>query len=124
MRARATSWFGNYWRLTALMMCALLVQNQTLSTKFYMALPFKDNRISAIVNLSRRAFGRHKWQIAILTALGFLSGLLEGIGVNALIPLFSFVMGENACAPDFITRNIQAFFNYFNIAFSLRYLLV
>lgn len=89
-----------------------------------MALPLKDNRISAIIRLSQRAFGRYKWQIVTLTALGFLSGILEGIGVNALIPLFSFVVGEGGDATDFITKNIQALFGHFDIAFSLRYLLI
>jgi len=55
-----------------------------------------DNRLATIIALSRQAFGKYKMQIVVLTALGFIGGLLEGIGVNALIPLFSFALGESA----------------------------
>lgn len=47
---------------------------------------FKDNRLITIIKLSQRAFSQYKVQIIILTVLGFLTGLLEGIGINALIP--------------------------------------
>lgn len=88
-----------------------------------MAIQLKDKRLLQIYTLSKRAFGRYKWQIIILVVLGFVSGLLEGIGVNALIPMFSFMIGESQEANDFITRYIQAFFDLFNITFSLKYLL-
>ena len=65
-----------------------------------------ENRISAIITLSQRAFGRYKWQIVILTVLGFVTGILEGIGINALIPLFSFAMGQKSGSDDFITSYI------------------
>ena len=67
-----------------------------------MAINFKDNRLASIIKLSRRAFGRYKWQIVVLTVLGFISGLLEGIGVNALIPLFSFIIGGDQ-GDDFVS---------------------
>jgi len=89
-----------------------------------MAQQSKDNRILAIIALARRAFGCYKWQILTLTGLGFLTGILEGIGVNALIPLLSFVVGKNSGSDDFITTTIKKFFDYANIAFSLKYLLV
>ena len=88
-----------------------------------MAIIIKDNRVRDIINLSRRAFGRYKWQIVILTVLGFISGLLEGIGINAIIPLFSFVIGGGA-GEDFISRAIRQFFAYFGITFNLTYLLI
>ena len=83
-----------------------------------------ENRISAIITLSQRAFGRYKWQIVILTVLGFVTGILEGIGINALIPLFSFAMGQKSGSDDFITSYIENFFHYFDITFSLKYLLI
>ena len=83
-----------------------------------------DNRLATIIALSRQAFGKYKMQIVVLTALGFIGGLLEGIGVNALIPLFSFALGEGRGDKDFISRQIESFFSYFGIAFSVKYLLI
>jgi ATP-binding cassette, subfamily C, bacterial len=89
-----------------------------------MSIHLKDNRISSIIKLTRQAFGRYKWQIIVLVALGFLSGMLEGIGIGALIPMFSFIVGEGSESNDFISQNIEKFFDLFHIAFNLRYLLV
>ena len=54
----------------------------------------KDNRLFSIIRITRKGFGQYKWQIVLMVILGFVSGLLEGIGINALIPLFSFVLGD------------------------------
>ena len=89
-----------------------------------MALQLKDNRISRIYSLSRRAFWHYKWQISVLVVLGFLSGALEGIGVNALIPLFSFMAGTERGNDNFITKYIQDLFNFAHIDFSLKFLLI
>ncbi|MBU1131208.1 ABC transporter ATP-binding protein/permease [Patescibacteria group bacterium] len=83
----------------------------------------KDKRISTIYSLSKQAFGKYKLQIIILTILGFVGGLLEGIGVNALIPLLSFITGGDN-GNDVISQYIEKFFIYLNISFSLKYLLV
>lgn len=89
-----------------------------------MKIKIKDNRIRTIIRLSRQAFGRYKLQIIILTILGFLGGLLEGIGINALIPLFSFVVGNGEGGDDIISQSIEKVFLYFNVTFSLKYLLI
>lgn len=88
-----------------------------------MALHEKDNRISAIIRLSQRAFGRYKPQIVVLTVLGFVGGLLEGIGINAVIPLFSFIVGGDQ-GNDFISQAIRKVFEFAHIDFNLAYLLV
>jgi len=85
----------------------------------------KENRIKTIISLSKKAFCRYKSQIIILTILGFLSGLMEGIGINAIIPLFSFVAGESMGeANDLISKLIEDFFTFININFSVKYLLI
>jgi len=85
----------------------------------------KDNRIKAIISLSRKAFGKYKSQIVILTVLGFLGGFLEGIGINAIIPLFSFVSGDSmGTAGDLISKLIENFFSFLHITFSVKYLLI
>lgn len=82
-----------------------------------------DNRIHDIINLSRRAFGRYRWQIVTLTALGFMGGLLEGIGINAVIPLFSFIIGGEQ-GDDFISQAIRRIFEYAHVDFNLTFLLL
>jgi len=83
----------------------------------------KQNRVVLAIQLSKRAFGKYKWQIVILTILGFVSGILEGIGINALIPLFSFVLGEGEGGDDFVSQLIEQFFGAMNIRLSITYLL-
>jgi len=75
------------------------------------------------LRLFREAFGNYKWQIIILTLIGFLSGLLEGIGANALIPLFSFITGEGS-GSDFISQTIERAFLFFNVDFAIGALLI
>jgi len=81
-------------------------------------------KISTAIKLSRQAFGAYKWQIFILTALGFLSGLFEGIGINALIPLFSFITGKTPGGDDAISQIIEKLFLFLPVGFSVKYLLV
>lgn len=69
------------------------------------------------------AFGRYRWHVVALAAFGFLSALLEGIGINAVIPLMSFFNGGGGAATDFITRTIQGLFSFFSLPFKFRYLL-
>ncbi|MFA4941347.1 MAG: ABC transporter ATP-binding protein [Patescibacteria group bacterium] len=83
----------------------------------------KNNKYISFIKLCYRGFSKYKLQISILTILGFLSASLEGIGINALIPLFSFVTGE-AGGDDFISQTIKKSFSYFHIEFRLKYLLI
>jgi len=79
-------------------------------------------RIKLSLALAREAFKGYKFYIAVLTALGFLSGILGGIGINALIPLFSLIMGESG-GEDFISRSIKNVFAFFGVEFGLRNIL-
>jgi len=47
-----------------------------------------------------------------MTAIGFVSGLMGGIGIGAVIPLFSFVINKNAPGAsdkvsEIFSRNVQ-----------------
>jgi ATP-binding cassette, subfamily B, bacterial MsbA len=81
-------------------------------------------RIKNIFSLFNNAFGAYKLQITALAVIGFLSGILEGIGANALIPLFSFITGEGGGGNDFISQTIEKAFLFLNIDFGIKYLLV
>lgn len=89
-----------------------------------MGLIVDAQKIFSIIKFSRLAFGQYKWQILILTGLGFLSGIFEGIGINSLIPLFSFMTGKASEQADTISQIIKSLFLFFHITFSVNYLLI
>jgi ATP-binding cassette subfamily B protein len=82
-----------------------------------------SNRLTTIIQLARQAFGHYKLQIVALAVLGFLTGILEGVGVNAIIPLFSVIIGGQG-ANDAISQFIARFFSFLNISLSVKYLLI
>ncbi len=84
----------------------------------------KDKRITTIWRLSKDAYGPYKRQIFLLTILGFFSGILEGIGVNALIPMLSFVVADKSTPSDFISQALEKLFGFFHVTFNLKYLLI
>lgn len=80
------------------------------------------NRIKTIILFLGGVSKKYKFQIPLLIILGFLSGLLEGVGIGALIPLFSIISG-NKIGEDNISRLIAKIFSLFNLNLSLRSLL-
>src|SRR3989344_773312 len=84
------------------------------------------SRIESLFRLFREAYRPYKTELFWLTILGLVSAVLEGIGVNAIIPLFSFVSGDAGAASnfDFISRAIMKFFEIIHLSFSLKYLLI
>ena len=84
----------------------------------------KKNKLLSIVKLSKQAFGKYKLQIFFLMILGFVTGALEGIGVTAAIPMISFATKEKLVEINTVSQTIEKAFLYFNIDFSLIYLLI
>jgi len=82
----------------------------------------ESNKISRIWRVSKNAFGDYKWKIAGIAILSFVSGILEGISINAIIPLFSFIQGGEAT--DIISQNIKKFFLFFDFTYTVKYLLI
>lgn len=76
-------------------------------------------KIFGALRLLNKGYGKYKPQIAVLVALGFLAGLLEGVGVNAIIPLFSFVNRSDQTGTDAVSRFIERLFHYFNFQYSV-----
>jgi len=78
------------------------------------------SRIFSSVALFREAFYKYKRKIVILTGLGFISGILGGIGIGAVIPLFSFVSGQGGVlADDPISKIFRWTFSFLGIDFSI-----
>ncbi len=80
-------------------------------------------RIKATFILLKRVFRPYVWHIVGLMVLGLLGAVLEGIGINAAIPLLSFLI-NNGTPTDFISRAIEALFKFLHVAFTFRSLLV
>jgi ABC-type multidrug transport system fused ATPase/permease subunit len=86
--------------------------------------PEKKNRIKLFFELFRTAFWDYRWKIVFLTILAFFGGLLEGVGINTLIPLFSFIAGDGQGGTDIISKTIKKIFLFLHIPFTLKYLLL
>ena len=78
------------------------------------------SKIFGSVALFRTAFYKYKRTIFILTGLGFVSGILGGIGIGAVIPLFSFVAGQDGVVSnDPISETFKVALSFFGVEFSL-----
>src|SRR3989344_2161369 len=82
------------------------------------------NKISYFLNLFKRSFWEYKFHMVVLTALGVLSGIFGGIGVNALIPAFSLAIGAGNAGDDFVSRNIEKLFAAAGIELTIASLLL
>lgn len=80
--------------------------------------------VLGLLRLFRKEFGQYKFQIIVLAILSFISGILEGVGVNAIIPLFAFVSRDAVKGTDMISKTIERFFAYFNLSYTLASLLI
>lgn len=70
-------------------------------------------------------FGGYQRHLFLLMALGVFGAVLEGIGINAVVPLFSFLLGDAVPASaDLITNTIRQSFEFLGIPFSFKFLLV
>lgn len=70
-----------------------------------------------------RLFGKYRNSLIILTALGFLGALLEGIGINSIVPMLTFFTGNSGLPTDFISQTMAAAFHLVHVPFTFRYLL-
>ena len=82
------------------------------------------SEILNLYNLCVRAYGKYGLWIAVFIGLGFISGILEGIGINSAIPAFSFINGKSSETTDIVSRTVESIFNKFDLRYSLRNLLI
>lgn len=75
-----------------------------------------------LLYLFKKTFWNYRWQIFAMAILSFVSGIFEGIGVNAIIPIFSLVAGGTS--NDVISQTIQKFFSYFHLSYTVKFLLI
>ena len=82
------------------------------------------DRFGALISLARRAYGGYKLQIIALTVFGLLGGILEGIGINAVIPLLTFILETPGEATDAISNTLRVVFQALHIDFAPKFLLI
>lgn len=73
------------------------------------------------VRLLYRGYRGYTGSIALLALLGFISGLLEAVGITAFIPAFAFLTGTEG-GSDIITGFIKDSFSFLNVTYSFRFL--
>ncbi len=69
-------------------------------------------------------FRNYRKYLAVLVILGFLGAILDGVGINAAVPLLSFLLGTQAVPDDFVSQTIQGLFGLLHVPFNFRYLIV
>lgn len=80
--------------------------------------------LKRLLGLFKIEYRAYKWHIVLLGFLSFLGGILEGFGITAIIPLFSFIDKGKADSADLISQFIEKFFAFFHLPFNLTFLLV
>lgn len=68
-------------------------------------------------------FKRYRWQILFLGAISLVSSLIGGLGIGAIIPLFSLLKGGGDAPNDPMTQLILGFFSYLPFPYTLYSLL-
>ncbi len=77
-----------------------------------------------IGSLFIEAFHEQKWRVAVLVFLSFFSGALGGVGVTAIIPLFSFVQDGQPGGGGMALQFFQGLFSFLGIPYTLFYLVI
>ncbi len=80
--------------------------------------------MSDFFKLFSRTFGNYKPHLLTLALLGFLGGLLGGVGINTLVPLLSFVSGQGSSNGDWLTGLVRQLFGHLSLDFHLKNLLI
>lgn len=76
------------------------------------------------IDVFSESFGKYKPEIITLSLIGFMNGILGGIGISAVIPLFSLVSSPGVVGQDMISNTMQTFFGFFGVAFTLGHIVV
>lgn len=75
-----------------------------------------------LFSLLNQAFGEYRGKIIFMMLLSGFSSVLEGVGINAIIPLFSLVDNDNPL--DYLSKAIFSAFAFLGIPYVVKYLLV
>lgn len=84
----------------------------------------RSNKFTNVARMLLSAFGAYYKHLLVIIVLGFFASLLEGLGISAIIPLFSFVTGGGGIAADAVTQIFTGFFAFIGIPYTFRFLLL
>lgn len=70
-----------------------------------------------------RTFKKYRLHMGVLVVLGFLGAILEGIGINAAVPLLSFLLDGQSTPLDGVTKILRGAFELVGVPFTFRFLL-
>lgn len=87
-------------------------------------MPFNLAYFRKLFSLFRREFGHYWFSIFGVAILSFISAILEGVGINSIIPLFSFINQNAGKGTDTISQFISTFFAVVHLPFTLKTLLI
>ena len=79
--------------------------------------------LSEVFKILNESFRGYKNKLILLAFLGFFGGLLDGVGINVLIPVFSFFTKNSIPADDFISKTISKYLSYLPFEHDLIFLL-
>lgn len=86
---------------------------------------FNIQKVGHAFSLFRIAYKGYSFKIAVVTILGFISGLASSIGISMLIPLFSLVVGQSTSSDiNNLTKAIEEVFAFLHLGFSLPVILI
>ena len=73
--------------------------------------------------LFKTMFWKEKWRMLLLTGLGFFSGVLDSVGIGALIPLFAIVAKDSSSKANRISDLVGTLFSYLGLNLNLHTIL-
>jgi ABC-type multidrug transport system fused ATPase/permease subunit len=83
-------------------------------------------RITSAISLLKESFWQYKYKFASIVLFGLIAGLFGGIGIGAVIPLFTLIadsQGQTIEGTDFISEKIQSFLQFFHLDYNVFILL-
>jgi ATP-binding cassette subfamily C protein len=72
----------------------------------------------------REILGRYPGRFVLILLFGILAGLFGGVGIGALLPLFSFLMEQKIEDTNIVTATVQRAFEFLHIPFVLPSLVI
>src|SRR3989338_2968459 len=84
----------------------------------------KQGNFFRLFSLLWTEYGNFRLSIITLSILSCVGGFLEGVGINSIIPLFSFVNRSSDRGTDTISQIIEKFFLFLHLQYTLKALLL
>lgn len=78
----------------------------------------KRRKTFGVLKVFYKSYESYKKRIIALSALGVLSGFAEVVGINAIIPLFGVMLGEQTGGDDVFTKIVNKTFDFLGLSFT------